>query len=75
MSLDPLLKKILRIGLIGCGAMAVMSAIVNIVATWQLIDPSSEESLGVTRNELVGTYAVILLVGAALIYAGLRWKK
>jgi hypothetical protein len=75
MSLDPLLKKILRIGLIGCGAMAVMSALVNIVATWQLIDPSSEESLGVTRNELVGTYAVILLVGAALICAGLRWKK
>lgn len=75
MSLDPLLKKILRFGLIGCGALAIMSAIVNIIAAWRLIDPYSEESLGVTRNELVGTYAVILIVGAALIFAGLRWRK
>ena len=75
MSLDPHLKKFLRFGLIGTGALAVMSAVVNIVGAYQLIDPSSEESLGITRNELVGTYGVILLVGAALIYAGLRWKK
>jgi hypothetical protein len=75
MSLDPHLKKFLRIGLIGTGALAVMSAIVNIVGAWQLIDASAEESLGITRSEWVSTYVVILLVGAALIYAGLRWKK
>jgi hypothetical protein len=75
MSLDPQLKKFLCIGLIGTGALAVMSAIVNIIGAWQLIDASAEQSLGITRGEWVSTYAVILLVGAAMIYFGLRWRK
>ncbi len=75
MSLDPFLKKILRFSLIGCGAMAVMSGIVNIIGAYQLIDASSEAQLGISRGSLVGTYAVILLVGAVMVFAGLRWKK
>ena len=75
MSLDPRLQKFLRFGLIGLGALAVLSAVVNIVAAWQLIDASTEESLGITRTEWVSTYVLILLVGVSVIYAGLRWKK
>ena len=59
----------------GCGALAVMSAVVNIVGAWKLIDASTEESLGITRNEIAGTYAVIALVGGVMIYLGLRWRK
>jgi hypothetical protein len=74
-SLDPRLGKILRFGLIGCGALAAMSGIVNIAAAWQLIDPSAEASLGITRNELIGTYAALVAVGAAMIFGGFRLKK
>ena len=73
--LDPLLKKILGFGLIACGALSVMSGVVNIIATYQLIDQAAAESLGISRNEFVATYACILLVGAALIFAGWRLKK
>ena len=75
MKLDPLLKKILGFGLIACGALSVMSGVVNIIATYQLIDQAAAESLGISRNEFVATYACILLVGAALIFAGWRLKK
>ena len=75
MSLDPRLRKFLRIGLIGVGALAAMSAVVNIIGAWQLIDASAEESLGITRTEWVSSYVMILIVGAGMIYAGLRWKK
>ena len=75
MKIDPRLRKFFCFGLMGCGALAVMSAVVNIVGAWKLIDASTEESLGITRNEIAGTYAVIALVGAVMIYLGLRWRK
>jgi len=73
--LDPTLKKFLRFGLIGFGALAVMSAVVNMIAAWQLIEAAEEQSLGITRNEFVVSYGVILLIGVAMIVAGLCWKK
>jgi hypothetical protein len=72
--LDPTLKKLLRLGLVGLGALTVISALVNMVAAWQLIEAAEEQSLGITRNEFVGTYGVILLVGTAIIVVGARWK-
>lgn len=75
MKLDPRLKKLLGFGLIGTGALAAMSGVVNIVGAYQLIDQADAESLGVSRNELVGTYAVILLIGVALVFFGWRLKK
>ena len=75
MKLDPKLRKLFGFGLIGTGALAVMSGVVNIIAAYQLIDEADAASLGVTRNELVVTYAVILLVGAALVFFGWRLKK
>lgn len=73
--LDPTLKKFLRFGLIGFGALAVMSAIVNAVAIHQLIDVAEEQSLGITRGEFYLTYGVVGLVGAGLIFAGFRLGK
>jgi len=73
--LDPTLKKFLRVGLIGFGALTVMSSVVNIIAAWQLIEAAEEQSLGITRHELVVTYGVMLVIGAALIVTGLRMKS
>ena len=75
MKLDPSLRKLLSFGLIGTGALAVMSSVVNIIGAYQLIEPSDAESIGVSRNEIVGTYVVIALVGAMLVVFGWRMKK
>ena len=73
--LDPTFKKFLRFGLIGLGALTVASAVVNMIAAWQLIEAAEEQSLGITRNEFMLTYGVVLAVGVALVGAGLCWRK
>ena len=73
--LDPTFKKFLRFGLIGFGALTVVSAVVNLIAAWQLIEAAEEQSLGITRNEFMLTYGVVLAVGVGLIVAGLCWRK
>ncbi|HVS52177.1 MAG TPA: hypothetical protein VHD62_07450 [Opitutaceae bacterium] len=76
MKLGPLAKKILRFGAIGCGALAVVSAVVNIAGAFSLIDAAEEQSLGLTRNEIVVPYAVMGAIGIVLIWLGLRrWKS
>lgn len=73
--LDPTFKKFLRLGLIGFGALALVSAVVNLIAAWQLIGAAEEQSLGITRHEFILTYGVVLAVGVALVGAGLCWRK
>lgn len=73
--LDPSFKNFLRFGLIGFGALTVASAVVNMIAAWQLIEAAEEQSLGITRNEFMLTYGVVLAVGVALVGAGLCWRK
>ena len=75
MKLDPTVQKFLRLGLIGCGALMAISAVVNMVAAWQLIEAADEQSLGITRNEILIGYGIMLLVGASCIVLGLRWRK
>lgn len=75
MKLPPPLRNFLGFGLIGTGALAVMSGVVNIIGAYKLIDQADAESLGVSRNEIVGTYAVIGLVGAVIVYFGWRLRK
>ncbi len=75
MKLDPRLKKLLGFGLMGSGALAVMSGVVNIIAAYQLIDQAEAASLGVSRNEFVVTYAGFVVVGTAMIFFGWRWRK
>ncbi len=74
MKLDPRLRTFFHFGLMGSGALAVMSGVVNIIAAYQLIDQSEGDSLGVSRNEFVVTYAGFVLVGLALIFFGWRLK-
>lgn len=74
MSLDPKLRKLLRIGLIGCGAATAVSSAVGIYATYRLIEPADAESLGITRGEFVRTYVVLLVIGAAMALFGWRMK-
>ena len=45
------------------------------IAAWQLIEAAEEQSLGITRNEFMLTYGVVLAVGVALVGAGLCWRK
>jgi len=73
--LDPIVRKFLRLGLIGCGALTMTSAFVNIIAASQLIDAAEEQSLGITRNEFVRTYGVMFAIGAAVVIVGWRWRK
>ena len=73
--LDPSLRKLLHLGLIGFGAVTVMSAVVNAVGAWQLIDAAEEQSLGITRSEFLVTYASVALVGVALICGGWRLRR
>ena len=75
MKIDPRLEKFLRFGLIGCGAMSVVSAIVGIIGAYQLIEPSDEQSVGVTPFDFAGFYLVMLLGGLGMIWFGLRQRK
>lgn len=70
-----LAAKALRFILAGFGATLVVSALVNIVAAFQLIDAAEEQSLGLSRLEIVATYLGLLGVGAALIFLALRRRK
>ena len=75
MSLDPRIAKALCYGLIGFGALTLMSAVVNGIAVTQLIEPSDEESLGISRREMFIWGAVLLGAGIAMIFLGLRWRR
>ena len=75
MALGPRAKKFLRLGLVGCGALAIISAAVNIAGAYALIDKAAEQSLGLTRNDIVLPYAIAGAVGIVLVGLGLRrWK-
>ncbi|MBI4624322.1 MAG: hypothetical protein HY736_14040 [Verrucomicrobia bacterium] len=71
-SRSPFLAKAIRLGLIGTGATAIMSAVVGMIAAFQLIEPGDEQSLGITRNEVVGWYAILIVIGLLLAWLGFR---
>jgi len=73
-SAEPLPKKLLRFALIGAGGSAVVSAVIGIISAYQLIEPSDEQSVGITPGDFVGLYVLMLLVGAAMIFFGLRLR-
>jgi hypothetical protein len=75
MPLDPRLAKLLRFFLVGIGALTVVSAIVEIVAAVRLLEPSDAESLGMSRNFVIGMNSCQGLVGVVLMYFGLRRRK
>jgi hypothetical protein len=74
-SVDPRIAKALCYALIGFGALTLMSAVVNGLAVAQLIEPSDEESLGISRGEMLSWSALLLGVGTTMILLGLRWRR
>jgi hypothetical protein len=70
-----LLAKTFRYLLIALGGSLTVSGVVNIIAAWTLIEKAEEESLGVTRNEVVGWFALLIVAGAGLMILGWRRTK
>ena len=75
MPLPPLLARGLRIALIVLGALAITSAVVNIIAAVALLEPGDEEKLGLSRDWLLAQYALQVVLGAAMIFFGFRRRK
>ena len=75
MSDEPWMKKFLRFALVGGGASAVLSAVIGTISAFKLIEPSDEQAVGITPWDFVGFYALMALVGAAMIFFGLRMRK
>ena len=73
--MPPLLVRIIRYGMIGVGASSVVTSVVNIVAAVQLLDPLAEESLGVTRKEVIGWYIIPGLFGLGMMIFGFCWRR
>jgi uncharacterized membrane protein len=71
----PLLAKAFRYILIALGGSLVTSGVVNIIAAWTLIEKAEEEYLGVTRHEVVGWFALLILAGIGLMVLGWRRTK
>jgi hypothetical protein len=72
---SPLVVKAVSYVLIGFGATLIISGVVNIVAAWQLIEPAEEQSLGVTRQQIVGWFSLLLVAGLTLVVLGVRRFK
>ena len=75
MPLPPLIVKGLRIVLIVLGALAITSAVVNIIAAVELLEPGDEEALGLSPNWLLAQYAVQIVLGAVMIFFGFHRRK
>ncbi len=75
MPLDPLLAKMLRFFLIGIGALTLVTAVVEIIASVKLLEPSDAASLGMSRNFVITMNSLQGAVGIVLIYVGLRRRK
>ena len=72
---SPFLARAVRFGLMGAGASAIVSGGVNLFAAFRLIDASAEQSLGITRREIIGWCVALLIAGTLLLMLGLRQRK
>jgi len=75
MPLPPLIVRGLRIALIVLGALAITSAVVNIIAAVELLEPGDEEALGLSRHWLIAQYSLQIVLGAVMIFIGFRRRK
>lgn len=73
--MPPFLSGLLRLLLILLGAAAIVSAIVNIIAAVQLLEPSDAEAIGLSRGFVVTEYSVQLLFGAVMLFFGFRRRR
>ena len=72
--MHPMLVRTIRYGLIGLGAVTLMSAVINIVGATQLMD-AGDDSLGFTRREFISWFIGPGLLGIALIVFGVMWRR
>lgn len=70
--MPPFLSGLLRAVLVMLGAAAIVSAIVNLVAAVQLLEPADAEAIGLSRGFVVTEYSVQLLFGAVMLFFGFR---
>ena len=71
-----MVTRLIRTLLIGVGGSLLVSSAVNIAGAVQLIEPTDETVLGLTRTEVILTFGVSALVGAAMVYGGMcRWHR
>jgi hypothetical protein len=69
------LRRFLRYALIAGGASAVISAVIGVISAYQLIEPSDQQAVGIGPGDFVGFYAVMFVLGGAMIYAGWRLRE
>ena len=73
--MHPLLVRAIRYGLIGVGALTVVSAVVNVIGAFALIEVADEAQLGFTRNEFLAWYVGPALFGVLMIVLGALWRR
>lgn len=73
--MHPLLVRAIRYGLIGVGALTIVSAVVNVIGAYALIEVSDEAQLGFTRNEFIAWYVGPALFGVLMIVFGALWRR
>jgi len=73
--MHPLLVRVIRYGLIGIGALTILSAAVNGIGAYALIEVSDEVQLGFTRSEIIAWYIGPAVLGVAMILCGALWRR
>ncbi len=68
------LARAIRYGLLSAGSSALISGGVNLYAAFQLIDSSAEQSLGLTRQEVIAWCCASIVAGGLLLFLGIRRK-
>ena len=72
---SPFAAKARRFILVGIGSSLTISALIGGVAAWRLIEPSDEEAIGLSRNQFLAGYGVMLLCGLTLVWLGFRRRR
>ena len=68
-------SRFLRYLFTAIGGTAIISAAVNLYSALELLEPSDEEALGISRNYIVATYAGIFIAGVALVWVAQRKRR
>ena len=74
MSGEPLTRRLLRFALIGLGGSSILSAVIGVISAYQLVEPSDQQSLGITPRDFLISYFVIAALGGAMVIIGWRLR-
>ena len=65
-------RRVVSFLLIGGGATVVLSATLNLVSAWILLEPSDEVALGISRGEVWRWFGASLAAGLLMVGWGVR---